>query len=99
MITEQDLREAISECMGVKNPNAATCMKLASYYSILDHIATEKPQQRGTGYSYAGEQSEFLKAVLKLPEGEAWPIMDDLMNTLKVLQPRLYEGVMRRVVR
>lgn len=38
MIREDDLREAIAEMQGQKNPNAQTCIKLAAYYTVLDHI-------------------------------------------------------------
>lgn len=38
MITEQDLQEAIAECQGERNPNANTCIKLAAYYTIRDHL-------------------------------------------------------------
>lgn len=34
MITEQDLQEAIAECLGQRNPNASTCLKLAAFYII-----------------------------------------------------------------
>ena len=34
MITEQDLREAIAECQGQRNPNANTCIKLAAFLTI-----------------------------------------------------------------
>ena len=37
MITRRDLLEAIDKCQGQKNPNANTCIKLAAYYTILDH--------------------------------------------------------------
>ena len=39
MITEKDLLEAIAECQGERNPNANTCIKLAAYYTILDHLS------------------------------------------------------------
>ena len=38
MITEQDLQEAIAECQGERNPNANTCIKLAAFYTIRDHL-------------------------------------------------------------
>lgn len=38
MITDQALQEAIAECNGKKNPDANTCMKLAAYYTIRDHL-------------------------------------------------------------
>lgn len=44
MITEHDLQEAIAECQGERNPNAQTCIKLAAFYTIRDHLYPE-PQQ------------------------------------------------------
>lgn len=38
MITEQDLQEAIAECLGQRNPNASTCLKLASFYIIKHEL-------------------------------------------------------------
>ena len=46
MIKEEDLQEAIAECQGVRNPNANTCLKLASYYTILDHTKEEEERRR-----------------------------------------------------
>lgn len=39
MITEFDLKEAIAELQGRKNPTSTDCQKLAAYYTILDHLA------------------------------------------------------------
>lgn len=39
MITEQDLKEAIAELQGRRNPTSTDCQKLAAYYTILDHLA------------------------------------------------------------
>lgn len=44
MITEKDLQEAIAECQGERNPNANTCIKLAAFYTIKDHLFPEKTQ-------------------------------------------------------
>lgn len=38
MITAQDLQAAIAECQGERNPNANTCIKLAAFYTIYDHL-------------------------------------------------------------
>lgn len=102
MIREEDLQEAIAECQGVRNPNANTCMKLASYYTILDHTKEEKPM-----YSYAPPptntvdtsfmDSEFAQAVDGKPQEDVWRLMDELMTTLQVINPRLYNSVMRKV--
>lgn len=45
MITERDLLEAIAECQGQRNPDAKTCMKLAAFYIILDHVQDKKQEQ------------------------------------------------------
>ena len=59
MITEQDLKAAIAECQGERNPNANTCIKLAAFYTIQREMfgkeehpvsVTEKPLPE---YSYA----------------------------------------------
>ena len=57
MITIPDLQAAIAECQGERNPNANTCIKLAAYYTILDHIS-EKSESRYSeipNYSYAAD--------------------------------------------
>lgn len=41
--------------------------------------------------------SDFLKAVSGKDAGAAWKIMDELMESLQVMQPRTYSAVMRRL--
>lgn len=56
MITEQDLQEAIAECEGQRNPNANTCIKLAAFYTIREHLFPQSngyADAPGTMYSYA----------------------------------------------
>ena len=101
MIREEDLIDAISECQGVRNPNASTAIKLASYYTILDHIKKDLTQAETAGYSYEAppytSESDFGKVVGKLGYEETMRIFDELMETLRIMQPRLYEAVMRKL--
>lgn len=108
MITKQDLIEAIAECQGVRNPTASTCIKLAAFYTILDHIEDDsKEAVTFPSYSYANEPSEeivtyesdsdFSRAIHGMETNEVLAIMDELMNTLQVVNPRLYNGVMRKL--
>ena len=100
MITERDLADAISECHGVRNPNANTCIKLASYYTIQDHMYGEPDRVR---YSYSNSpteipgDSEFLQAVKNKDMVSVMTLMDELMGTLNILSPRLYRGVMNKL--
>ena len=55
MITEQDLQAAIAECNGKRNPDANTCIKLAAFYAIKDHLypLAEKPVNTGITEDYS----------------------------------------------
>ena len=64
MIREEDVREAIAEMQGQKNPNANTCIKLAAYYIIQDHIS-EKPAPAPIGNEpimYSGADPDVIEA-------------------------------------
>ena len=63
MITEQDLTEAIAECVGKRNPDANTCIKLAAYYTIMNEMYGNKDQSADVGnmvpnYSYASPPAD-----------------------------------------
>ena len=105
MITEQDLRAAIAECQGTRNPNANTCVKLAAYYTILNNMKEETPGDQVSAmpvaYSYnagiAYSQSEFSEVVERKGIDQAFPIIDELMDALMVLNPGLYKSVLRKI--
>lgn len=110
MITEQDLRAAIAECEGTRNPNANTCIKLAAYYTILNNMTegaltqptSTVPLSMPMSYSYsAGDlpysESDFSEAVEKKGIDQAFPIIDELMDALMVLNPGLYKSVLRKI--
>ena len=106
MITEKDLLEGIAECQGQRNPDAKTCYKLASFYTILDHIGenTKKVADPVPVYSYASDpeeryqsDTEFSQVIQDLNNYEILEIMDELMETLSVIEPRLYASVIRKL--
>ena len=105
MITEHDLREAIAECEGVREPTSTTCIKLAAYYTLLDHLE-EAPVIRPS-YSYAAEPpgtqimyqsgTEFGEAVDGKDVSEVMEILDEAMSLLRPLNPRLYGAIIRKI--
>lgn len=104
MIREDELYEAIAECQGQRNPNASTCMKLASYYTILDHIQEKEVRKDSAPmYSFAPgpetytSDTEFGQRISAMDVNSVLAVMDELMSTLSVINPRLYEGVMARL--
>lgn len=105
MIREADIVEAIAEMQGQKNPNAQTCIKLAAYYTILDHI-TDKPVTDDKPMSFSGAMperdydgdSEFAQLVRERDWYDVMSVMDELMSTLEVVHPRLYKGVINKLI-
>lgn len=107
MITEHDLQAAIAECKGVKAPNANTCIKLAAFYIIKEHLYPEREiKETNEQYSYdpppdpvidINSDSEFAQVVNGRLMEEIMPIMDEAMEALKVLNPRFYASVMRKI--
>ena len=41
--------------------------------------------------------TDFSRAIDGRPAADIWPVMDELMSTLRIVQPRLYDGVMRKL--
>lgn len=105
MIREDDLREAIAECEGIRNPSASTCIKLASYYALLDRTvkAEAVPDQAKSQYSYASSpeilfgETEFSRTVEDKGIGSCYPVIEETMEALSVVMPKLYNAMMRKL--
>ena len=107
MITLRDLESAIAECQGKRNPDAKTCMMLAALYTIKREMFGEEEKAEQPAYSYApapyrnvieiDSDSEFARAVDGRNADEVLPVIDELMSTLNVIQPRLYNAVMDKL--
>jgi hypothetical protein len=106
MITVDELKAAIAECQGERNPNANTCIKLAAYYTILNELQG-KPDIIGYSSAPAPEpiketvdyysETEFGQLVQDKPIKDVMAVMDELISVLSAIQPRLYSGVMRKL--
>lgn len=98
MIKKEDLIEAIAECQGQRNPNASTCIKMASYITILKSLedeVTNTSKQPEEQYSYA--ENEFMSKIAGKTFDEIITIFSELMEALEVLHPRLYQCVLRKL--
>ena len=109
MISEKDLQDAIAECQGERHPNANTCIKLAAYFTIYDYLYPKQSEQTEripqAIFETVEEQevasygeSDFLRMISGKKAADAWQVMDELMDTLQVINPRLYDGVMRQLL-
>lgn len=106
MITVDDLKAAIAECEGERNPNANTCMKLSAYYILL------REKQGAPEYAYSGSpapvspvketveyysDTEFAAAIEGKNLNQVLALIDELMSTVEIINKRLYLGVMQRL--
>lgn len=104
MIRENDLLEAIAECQGERNPNANTCIKLAAYYTILKELRGDTNSVSERGYSFEPPKeyeyesgTEFGTTIAGKNLQDVMPVVDEIVMTLKLFNPRLYEAAMRKL--
>ena len=119
MITEMDLQEAISECMGQRNPTANTCIKLAAFLTIKEYLYPDKEQPaqgpeyrlQSPGYSYApapertpaentitfDSGSEFATSIDGKRQGDIWPVLDEFVSTVQIVNKPLYNALIRKL--
>ena len=83
--------------------------KLATLYTIKNQMnqSETKPQEPRQAYSLAAApesastdrygDSEFLREIEGRDQEDVFRIMDDLMDTLQVANPRVYNGVLRKI--
>lgn len=113
MITEKDLQEAIAECQGQRNPNANTCIKLAAFYIIQEHLYGKPPDDDFNpalpAYSYAAppeqvetiidyqSDTEFSAVIDGRRADDVWPVMEELMEVLRRTNKPLYNATIRKI--
>ena len=106
LIREQDLLDAIAECQGERNPDARTCIKLAAFYTILNNMHYVDGQPPVVTYSQSAEPpeqvsydsgSEFSDAITGLPVNQILPVIDELLDAVHMISPKLYNATIVRL--
>lgn len=102
MITERELLEAIKECEA-EPITGSKISKLADFYTIYNYLFG---MPYDAAYSYANQigntinvngDSDFMHAVNGKDTERVMGIIDELLEAVKLLQPRMYDGVMHRI--
>ena len=103
---EIDIEIARLEYGESRNPAYA---KPANLYTIRNQMNHKQHTEYDHEYSAAPAaveydpmvaqygDSEFLISIAGKHPADMWGIMDDLMDTLRVANPRVYNGVMRKI--
>ncbi len=105
MFTEVELKDAINELEGAKH-SIQNCEKLAAIYTVLDHLYPDEPSEpkpvyqgysRSSGTIQAVGESEFIKLVNGKPEQKVWPLINEFVEVVNVLNPRLYQNFLAKL--
>lgn len=96
---------ALREASGL---NRTSLQELANLYVVRDHLLaqyqdyeqaySQAPAPQSAG-GYAGEygESDFLQAIAGKDLPALWEIMDELMDTLRVVKVKVYDSVMQKI--
>lgn len=94
-----DINEINSEIYRLENADTtySNCEKLSTLYTVrggLDkQVRCEEPR-----YSFASAPaSEFVQTVMEYPYEEVITVLDEHMEAIKVMFPREYRSVLRKI--
>jgi len=98
MIDRADLEQSIAEWESVP-ATYQSIEKLADLYTVYNHLFARPSEVVQTEwYNGVQTESEFLITAAKKDITEVMILMDELMESVQVLNPKLYAGVMQRLV-
>lgn len=104
MFTKVELEDAVNELLDGKH-SIQNCEKLAAVYIVLDHLYGE---QLITDIGYSNDNrieseiglygtSKFLKAIAGKSSKETWLLINELIDALMVLNPRLISSFFEKL--
>lgn len=102
MIDEKELKAWIAR-LETEQSSWPNYEKLAALYIIQNQHEGQRNSAPVAMYSSApaldvvGGDSDFMQAVLSRAPEQAWAIVDELMDALKVTNARMYDNVMRKM--
>ena len=101
MFSKNELLNAIDELE--KAPATyQNAEKLAVFYLLFDHLYVQKePVNRFESVKEVTidryEGSEFYEAISGHEAAQVWAVLDELMATLQLLQPKLYRATIDKI--
>ena len=101
MITDLDWQDVIAKCQAVNKPNETAYLLLAAATYMTEHDVKLSPPQR-PGYSNAppveyDSGSEFSEAAKGKEMLGVMEVVDELMEALQLLAPRMYAAAIDKI--
>lgn len=101
MFSKNELLDAIDDLESAP-ATYQNAEKLATFYLLYDHLYVEKepvnriePVREVTIDRYDG--SEFYQVISGQNAEDVWKVINELMDTIKALQPKLYNATIDRL--
>lgn len=101
MFSKSQLLEAIDE-LEASPSTYQNAEKLATFYLLYDHLYVKKEpvnrieSVREVTIDRYGD-SEFFQAIEGQKSEDVWMVMDELMATLQMLHPKLYQATLDKI--
>lgn len=104
MVDENEVKRWIAR-LETEESNWTNYERLAVLYAIRDQQSGSRERALPMADSAAPApvnvetygDSDFLRAVADVPQDKAWEVMDELMDSLKIVNERVYNSVMRKL--
>lgn len=100
MLDETEIKRWIAR-LETEESSWSNYEKLAVLYALQNQHATKPNVPEPMMYSAAPAKvygdSDFLRAVSDVPPDKAWEIIDELMDSLKIVNERVYNSVMQKL--
>ena len=101
MISKRELEGAIDDIERKPNCNFDDCQKLAVYYTLYNELYGQPIQQKAVPIEeeivHAISESEFMKSIDGKQAAKIWKVMDELLESVRLINDRLYSSVIRKV--
>jgi len=99
MLTVEGINQEIADVIR-RGDTRQDVAHLANLFVVRDGLsgipATKASPEPVLSVPASGE-SDFLRAVAGKDSGRVWAVMDEAMDTLKSVFPRLYAGIMQQI--
>lgn len=107
MYTREELVDAVNQLSASPNHSIQNCEKLAAVFTVLDHISPQSPPlPQESGYSFESRggdviekygDSQFLNIIAGKDSREVFKIIDEMVEAISVLNPKLHRAFLSRL--
>ena len=108
MLERRELDERIAEIKNKRDQTVGEIRDLAAFIIARDDLGKEEavgsygdaaPATAAIVETVIGDygDSEFLQLIAGKDSDHVWAVLSEAMETLKVMQPRFYAGILRRI--